>query len=206
MISSDVLDFDIDGALENLPFRERVRDCSDFVYLFHTYSLMTGSNFLIWTRVLDGRCERYTFASGSLSLKVDYREYIVDDPALPRSQVIEKAVRAAVAAQESDPNENMLREASPHVDESRVISSDEFDHVVRLSAKFETGEQSMLGVDSAVRVITRTEDRASDVATWIGHGMADSDWGTINELLDFGGIRELPHRQFEVATGKFVES
>jgi hypothetical protein len=206
MIQEHLVKFEIDEALENLPFSERVSDSAEFVYLFQRYSLSTGANFLIWTRGFDGTCERYIFATGSLAVKFDHQKHKVDDPSLSRIQRAEATVKAALAALDSDPFEDMLRKATPLIDESKIISTEEFDRVLRLNAEFKTGSRYLLGFATAERVVSRSEDGMSDAATWIGGGMTDSAWDAINELLDVGGFRQLPHREYLAATGKFVES
>jgi hypothetical protein len=205
MIQKRLVRFRSHDDFENLPFSERVRDCAEFVYLFHIYSLITGANFLIWTRGLDGTCERYTFATGQLFLKIDYQKFRADDPSLSRIQRAEETVKAALAALHSDPFEDMLREASPLIDESKVVSSDEFEHVLGLCAKFDTGNQFMLGRSCAQRVISRSRHGNSDAATWIGNDMSAAAENAVEELLGFGGFQQLPHREFEAATGKFIE-
>ncbi len=206
MIQPDVVQFDVEDVLEKLPLNERLSDAAEFVYLFQKYPSTSGSNFLIWTRDNSDVCELYMLATGPISVKVEYEKFLVDVPGLSRFECVEKAVKAAIEAQESEPLVNLLREATPLIDESRTISSREFDNAVRLSLEFETGDQSLLGVDSVVRVISRTEHGQSDASTWIGDGMTESAWAAINEMLDFGGFRQLPHRQFEASTGNLVES
>lgn len=193
MIDPAVFNVRLDAQVDDLPFASELSRYGDYVYVAKEY-VPCGADVVIWGLCDDGRCERFTYATGPIYWKFDSSitfPDITDRDTASRFAAIESRMLPLVGPL----NEKIQKEAQALIHDRIEVPREEAERASQVAVQIGDGCGGLLGVGSCERVIARLDGQVVDANTWDGNGDPHDAWEVFDQLFRLAGVLDPPEQR-----------